>query len=180
MSKKIAYNSTFRPDDRDFSLNACLGYSPNEFGTIARGFQSAANNLVAHVSDHESDLDGMVYPIAFLYRHAVETTLKIAIVATGTEMTNEPNHLLLSIWDRIQPNVSRHFALDPSYVDLAAVRESLKDFELVDPRSFAFRYPTSKNGEAQLPGMAIINIRVLSDRANWLIHQLDRIVNAFG
>lgn len=180
MSKKIAYNSTFRPDNQDFSLNACLGYNPNEWGTIARGFPSAANNLVAHVRDHESDLDGMVYPIAFLFRHAVETTLKIAIVATGTEMPTEPDHLLLKIWDRIQPNVSRHFALHPSYVNLDAVRESLKDFELIDPRSFAFRYPTSKNGEAQLSGIAVINVDVLSDRANWLIDQIDRIINAFG
>ncbi len=179
MSKKLNYNSTFRPDD-DFLLNACLGYNSNEWGTISRGFRKAANNLVAHVRNQESDLDGMVYPITFLFRHAIETSLKIAIVATGTKPTKTPDHLLVKMWDRIQPNVARRFQSDPSYVNLSTVRKTIVDFESIDPLSIAFRYPTNKEGAKALPGIDVINLGVLSDNANRLLENLGRIINAFG
>ena len=180
MSQKLNYNSTFRPDSTNHSLNACLGYNICEWGTIARGFQAAANNLVTHVGHHEPDLDGMIYPIAFLFRHAIETTLKIAIVSTGTESVPPTNHFLLEMWDRMQPNVSKRFASDPAYLNLSEVRDILKDFESIDRSSMAFRYPTQKDGNTQLQGIDVINVGVLSERANRLIELLDRIIGAFS
>ena len=196
MQKKSAVNSTFRYDGTDHSLNACLGYNHvitpgaanvpkwlylSEWGTISRGYQKAANSLVAHVRIHESDLDEMVYPIAFLFRHAIETTLKIAIVSTGTEPPKNGEHYLLKIWDIIEPNVSLLFkSEDSSFVNLNTVREIIMDFDSIDLSSFAFRYPSNKNGSAALPGINVINVGVLSERANLLVELLERIISAFG
>lgn len=160
-------------------MNACVGYDPNSWGTIASGFQLGANELVNFARTSESDIDTLVYPIAFLYRHTIELLLKNAAQTTGTSRVIEKRHNLLDLWDAIAHQAEKRFHDDPSYIDFKGLREIIEDFENIDGRSFEFRYPFSTNGKRTLEGVTNININVLAQRANHAIEQLKLIINAY-
>ena len=50
-------------------LNACLDPFHEDWYAYTEGYKRAANVLVEHVRGKRSDLDVLVYPIIFLYRH---------------------------------------------------------------------------------------------------------------
>lgn len=175
---KLKHNKTFGPSDTDFDMNACVGAGPNTWGTVASGFQLSANKLVEFARTSESDVDIVVYPIAFLFRHAIELLLKKATQNTGSSRSIEKGHNLLDRWDTIAPQAKERFKEDPSYIDFKGLREIIKDFENVDKGSFEFRYPFTTFGERTLAGITNINLNALAHRANYAIEQLTLIINA--
>ena len=176
---KIKHNKTFGPSDTDFDMNACVGAGPNTWGTIASGFQLSANKLVEFARTSESDIDAVIYPIAFLFRHAIELLIKKATQTMGTSRVIEKGHNLLDRWDKIAPQAKERFEEDPSYIDFKGLREIIKDFDNVDKGSFEFRYPFTTNGDRTLDGITNVNINTLADRANHAIEQLTLIINAY-
>ncbi|AMV31708.1 hypothetical protein VN12_06275 [Pirellula sp. SH-Sr6A] len=176
---KTKYNKTFGPSDTDFDMNACVGYDPNSWGTNASGFQLSANKLVDFARTSESDIDILIYPIAFLFRHTIELLLKKATQTTGTSRVIEKGHNLLDRWDAIAPQAEERFKGNPSYIDFKGLREVIKDFENVDSGSFDFRYPFTTSGNRTLDGVTNVNINVLAQRANNAIEQLTLIIDAY-
>jgi hypothetical protein len=67
------------PGDRhNVSLNA-LGPEGDSWMQIIGGYKDAADILVDNITDNRSSPDFLCYPIIFLYRHFLETLLKITI-----------------------------------------------------------------------------------------------------
>ncbi len=178
-SMKTKHNKTFGPSDTDFDMNACVNYDPKGWGTVASGFQLSANKLVDFARTSESEIDILIYPIAFLFRHTLELVLKIATQTTSTARVIEKGHNLLDRWDAIAPQAEERFKDDPSYIDFKGLREIIKDFENVDKGSFDFRYPFTTSGDRTLDGITNININDLAKRANHAIEQLTLIINAY-
>src|ERR1700730_3063378 len=71
------HNSLFRPGPNS-SLNACVGRNgcPADFSRLARGFFEAGNRLVESAKISNKDVDLLIYPLVFNYRHGVEAALK--------------------------------------------------------------------------------------------------------
>jgi hypothetical protein len=176
---KLKHNKTFGPSDTDFDMNACVGAGPTGWRILAAGFQLSANKLVEFARANEREVDVVIYPIAFLFRHAIELLLKNATQITGTSIVIEKGHNLIDRWDAIAPHAKERFKGDPSYIDFKDLREIIEDFENVDKKSFEFRYPFTTDGHRTLDGITNININVLARRANHAIEQLILIINAY-
>lgn len=68
----------------DWSNNAVLNrMTGEEWWVYAEGYARGAEILVRHVVDGNRDLDFLVYPIVFLYRHHLELALKDLIRGAG-------------------------------------------------------------------------------------------------
>lgn len=150
---------------RDSHNNACL--SRPSWGKYARSYYEGARGLAEAVwaEPHIVYLDSAIYPIAFLYRHYIELSLKWLIYLLRSLESNErsiPNntHDVHTLWQESRRLLIQHFHPD-EVPGLLGMDGCIDDLKQHDPTSFAFRYPTDRQGNNQLHGLQHINLRVL-------------------
>src|SRR5690606_8323802 len=79
------------------------------------------------------------------------------------ELNFPKTHDLGKLWTECKELLEK-FEQEVIVDDLDAVSESLQQFSQLDPGSYAFRYPTNKDGDSSLPlNLEHINIRNLSE-----------------
>ncbi len=122
-------------DDGDI-LNACVGWTREQWDLYAEGYRRGAEVLVQHVRATRADQDFLIYPIVFLYRQAIEVALK-RLMWKGSQLLDRdfvmPNHhRLLPLWQQCRPIIEQVWPKGPKE-DLNAVGEVLKQFEARDP-----------------------------------------------
>lgn len=131
---------------------------------IARGFHATGREAARHLKRSRCGLSGTevfrAYPIVFLYRHSLELYLK-AIIWTGRTLlaAGETRRVDSVLNQHRLPPLVRYVgqifkALGAGwnlgtrrFRTLANFQRVIDDFESVDSASFAFRYPTKKNGD---------------------------------
>lgn len=115
----------------------------DETGIIAAGYKTAADELIAFLVEDDRD-DSLIFPIIFCYRQYVELTLKhiIELMArfdeTGARFPHD--HSLTRLWRDVKDR-QRLERDDVEANDWQIVERLLLEFDAVDSRSFAFRYP---------------------------------------
>ncbi|MGE4425805.1 MAG: hypothetical protein AB7G37_05050 [Solirubrobacteraceae bacterium] len=129
-------------------------------GTVhAAGFKEAADALVARIGERDRSHEFLVYPIVFCYRHYLELSLKNCLRTAQRyfELGDDSAikkvlgwHSLVEIWKQLRPLLEFRWPDKPGDPD--AVEHVLGQFDDVDERSDAFRYPINKNGEPSLGG----------------------------
>lgn len=128
----------------EWHLNACLGFTRDQWFGLTEGFRRAGDVLVQQAIDKRSDLDFLIYPIAFLYRQAIELSLKHVVTVGSQLLDQEPgvkwHHDLAPLWTRCRGLIEEIFPDEPK-ADLDAVGEVVDQFVARDPRSTSFRYP---------------------------------------
>ncbi len=154
--------------------------------TFALGYQQAAHTLAARLGQSRGYADYEGYPVLFLYRHSLELYLK-AIVYRGA--------MLLGLVAEERPDTRGLFDRHELVRLLPAVRAIFKemdwdfegsgvasfaDFEgfiramdSIDPRSYAFRYPMNRCGEADLPHHFVVNVVAFAEKMDRLLQLLD-------
>jgi len=140
----------------------------NEFAYI-RGSREAAQKLFQSI-ETTLDRNTLVYPIVFNYRHYLELQLKSICTSLNYYVTSKAllecekglkkiildNHCLEAIWGKVkylktQLNPEdRDFIFNPK-LDLGKVDQCVKEFSSIDPKSFAFRYATDREGNPSIP-----------------------------
>ena len=136
------------------------------------------------LAEDRSQLDAIIYPIVFLYRHYIELSLK-QIVKLGSPLMPEgkpaslDHHNLLDLWSSARPIIEKLC----SESDVAHVEEAgriILAFSEIDPNSEAFRYakrPEMKGGSPSLPkDVRHINIRLLYEEMEKVSSMLDYIL----
>ena len=158
----------------DVHLNR--GVSP-EF-LYCEGYLKAARVLANHALVHEYDRDILLFPIAFLYRHHIELSLKDLIqtahlVASG-QPRNSEGHVLVDLWGDLKKLLGQ---LDesPRRNDLDAVKAYIRQLEQVDKQGQAFRYATSTKGKPHLREFNVLDIRVFSEAMERLASYLSGV-----
>ena len=154
-------------DDRQY--NACLGWQADPTDAYILGFKSAADRLIKSLTENRSQLDALIYPIVFLYRHYIELSLK-QIVKLGSPLTPEgrtarlDHHKLLDLWSSARPIIER-LCSESDVVHVEEADRIILRFSEIDPNSEAFRYAKRskrKGGSPSLPkDVRHINIRLL-------------------
>jgi hypothetical protein len=162
--------------EADWWHNACLDPFYADWYAYTEGYRRAGSILVDHVKTHRSDLDALVYPIIFLYRHHIELRLK-NIILNGTKFLDEPcdfpkHHKLIELWSQARRILEKIYEGDPKE-DLNDTENFIKQFSNKDLYGDAFRYPTDKQGKKTLPDLMHINIRKFSDIAEKTAQLLD-------
>jgi hypothetical protein len=157
-------------EPRDWTDNAWLGRTRivNAWSLYAEGFKRAADQLVEDLLDgsaHSPDL--LIYPILFLYRHYLELRLKELIIASARLLGETPNvpghHTLTDLWAEVRPRLERIWPGPSARRHHDAIREHLREFCNLDPKSQAFRYPVDTNGVPSVTTDANISLRHLKE-----------------
>lgn len=112
----------------------------------AEGYRRAASAVFASALTTKEPPEFTVWPLAFLWRHHLELTLKW-IIATGHELHGElatfpERHHLDELW-----RDAKRYIVETSSADapgIAEVEAAIHDFERIDPGADGFRYPFAR------------------------------------
>ncbi len=130
---------------------------------IGAGYIEAANLLVDAAGKDIYHGRILLYPVLFLYRHALELDLKYTIETYGRFAGEKPNlqdHDLVSLWRSVH-KVLKHFGSnDPAD---ANVERLVAEFSKLDPNSVSFRYARDNKGKDIALGTEPVNLREFRD-----------------
>jgi HEPN domain-containing protein len=138
-------------EDREGSgCNAYLGVAAGDWDAYAEAFKLGAETLLRHVFESRMHLDLLIFPVVFLYRQYVELRLKELIEVTRhLDTEDRQTHDLARLWRKVRPELEQLF---PGSIDhLDAAEQKISELAALDPRSFTFRYPQDRTGNATLP-----------------------------
>ena len=165
--------------DGDWQANACLNWSHDPIELYAIGFKEAGDRIVEYVLTKARDQDVLIYPIAFLYRHYIELRLK-EIIREGRILLEEGNdfpkhHKIWDLWCTAKKIAIKAFENEDVPPDLKYAEHVINEFSRIDPESFSFRYPTTKQGDKTLDRVKYVNIRRLAMHVEELSRDLEGI-----
>ncbi len=146
--------------DEDWHLNACVNYSHWPEQLYSDGYRLAARFLAERVCESRQELDALIYPIVYLYRHHCELVLKsITVVASALlnrkladpEVNALGRHGLIELWTNLRPLLNRvcEAAGNPPFPeeDLDGIESYIEQLNEHDSDGQRFRYATVKRQE---------------------------------
>jgi hypothetical protein len=157
-----------------------------DFGAFAKGYTRAANRLAASLLEAPRFPDYEAYPVVFLYRHALELSLK-HIIYGGVQLAafrrmdavNEQlknNHNLVDLAQTAGKVLALLFPKDEMLIGLnATVAAICNDWAQIDPRSDAYRYPIDTKGRPSTKQHQVVNLRSLATRMAAVLEDLDTV-----
>ncbi|MEU6554632.1 hypothetical protein ABZ915_30810 [Streptomyces sp. NPDC046915] len=170
-------------DQGHWSQIACVGWLKDDWYGHAHAFRRSAEILHQQASQDTCELDTAFFPMAFLWRHYVELTLK-RLITDLQHLLNEPSqevmrtHNIEVLWRVFRPLAERAHPNEPS-TDLDNVEATLRQLHGLDPTSEGFRYPIRANGSPTLEGIDRIHLGTFHDAmvrtANWLDSGVDLV-----
>jgi hypothetical protein len=155
MNPEMKDNLLFKADSNSWR-NAQLVHS-EYFDIYAIGYKRAADMLIERVQKEQItfDINTLVFPIVFLYRHYLELRLK-SIIKEGYAIEGQAvpekhmHHDLSRLWNKAN-ELRIKAKVEIEEKDQKFVRSCLDEFSKIDPFSQAFRYPTIKKRKGK-PG----------------------------
>jgi len=134
-------------------------------GTYLVGFQRAADMIVEAANSDDLNPNDLFFPVAYLYRHHLELTLK-GLVCLGIRVGLLDGckdildaHNLHKLWNKAKQLIKELWPDSPD-VALEAVEQNILEFHKLDPKGQAFRYALDKKGSPHLtngPKMVDLN-----------------------
>lgn len=173
----------FRNDLSDVVNDAIIDFHYMPFTFYADGYKIAADRLIGscilNLPFGRDDIDVLVYPIVFNYRHYVELRLKEIILALrpigdGKKNREFKTHNLKKLWEEII-DLYRSHRKDYDKEDFENAERIIFQLHVVDEASFNFRYPTNKKGDKTSLEMSRLNIRNFGEVMHRLADFLDSL-----
>jgi hypothetical protein len=151
---------------RNFPLNF-MNNPQDEFGPYAEAYHRAAKILAKRLHRASGYMDTDALPVVFLYRHALELTLKaILLVGFGSPLGEKykitaddikaalASHSLAPMFlqtVRVFKAAKIKWCPDiPGFSTEAEMSQSLREFDKIDRKAVAFRYPTDRQLDGNL------------------------------
>ncbi|TXH06873.1 MAG: hypothetical protein E6Q06_04620 [Candidatus Moraniibacteriota bacterium] len=154
--------------DREISdFNACVGTNggPYTYTDYSRGYFFAARTVAEDVLQRRRNIDISIYPIFYLYRHAVELALKGMINFLSYYYNHEDaraaGHDILKLWNETKKLVKKIDLLKEDKELITFLEKVFQDISRLDESAEVFRFPESKGRELYLQDQSHINILVL-------------------
>jgi hypothetical protein len=163
--------------------------SPREhFAMYAEGFHTGARALVARLATGPLFTMFEACPIIFLYRHALELYLKaiaiwgrdlldlagVSCPDPGKALTNHPLRDLMPTMEAVVRALGWDWDLGTDSLRTKQDFDALlNELDRVDPKSYAFRYPVDKKGNASLPEGYTLRFPEFVRRLDDLLQALD-------
>ncbi|MFZ1683102.1 MAG: hypothetical protein WAU88_03135 [Candidatus Zixiibacteriota bacterium] len=167
--------------------NFVIGFSKtslSDFGVYAKGYTRAADRLAIALIEAPRFSDYEAYPVCFLYRHALELSLK-QIVSDSTRLATftfkeevysvlQSCHNLEKLAETVERLLVKYFPNDVDLHEFAdRIRISCKEISALDQRSESFRYPVNKRGIATVDHHQIINLEAFARHLSSLLEELE-------
>ena len=128
-------------------------------GAYAVGFKDAADKVVEAAASEDRNPDLLFFPVAYLYRHSLELSLKhIVRMSARSGAISLPEseldellggHNLYCLWRQTRAAIEAVWP-DGDKSDTDAVEKIILEFHGLDKSGQAFRYPTDKSGRPHL------------------------------
>jgi hypothetical protein len=138
----------FKPVDKTKVKFKTLGPSLWDLSRYAEMYWEAARQLAGN----EPGDSLAAFPMAFLYRHALELTIKAILVGQGP-ITGKCEDEVLKISHRLAPHtkdlrkvVEHHRLIDGCDYHFRDLEKLIKEWEALDPDGMALRYSVKKDG----------------------------------
>lgn len=161
--ERYKHNDLFRPGPRT-RFNACVGSNGGPYGLdqFADGYFKAAQVILTDVLKDPTSVDLEIYPLVFVYRHAIELSLKNLVTllprAFYESATSRPTHKLTDNWEVVRSYLLRLDEIDKD--DVEEVDSIIADFVDLDVDGQTFRFPSDRKGGRFLQETTHINVLV--------------------
>jgi len=163
----LKYNKgdLFKWDMFTSDYNACVGKNggPYTYGDYCRGYFFAARTLAEKVVAERRNLDISIYPMFYMYRHAIELGLKQVWATNSYINSGERNvmggHNLKEIWKKLKPKLLILEEIENETIDI--MDKIINDIYELDHLAEEFRFPESLDKKLYLQDKSHINILAL-------------------
>ena len=175
-----------KPIDHTYFSISFTSNPKYDFAAFAKGYSSATSTLANHLIERIDFPDYDAYPVVFLYRHAFELSLKNIIywparllAFKGVEDIGEK---LCNIHDLVKLAQNAEIILLKAFPGDQSLHEFTQDFvstaqefSEIDPGSYSYRYPISRQGDYLTPKGQSVNLSSLSEHMETILDNLDTI-----
>lgn len=138
---------------------------------IWRGYISGAEALVEDCRRNPQERHVLIYPILYLYRHAIELAIKWILTMYGGYAPNDiASHDLWDLWQLCRPVID---AAGDSDGSTAIVEPIIKQMHDLDKSALAFRYGFDRNAKAPKLPEGLYDIENIRDVMTGVGHFFD-------
>ena len=178
----------------DDHSNFVVGFTPDpkrDFGVFAKGYRLAADRLTAQLFAAPRFSDYEAYPVVFLYRHALELSLKHIIYASvdlaalkyldDLDKGLQNTHDLRKLSQAATGLLTLLYPEDEFLKQISSVlADTCADLGSLDARSDAYRYPIDARGLRSTDEHTTVNLHAFATRMSPLLEDLDTIHFGLG
>lgn len=176
-------------DEFSDPTNFVISFTRNpmeDFGVFSKGYALAANRLAGFLLEAQQFSDYEAYPIVFLYRHAIELSLK-HIIYTWSKLAAfkhldevdrglQNSHDIKRLSGIVATLLATLFPKDEGLRQaIAMVTKTCHEFWEIDPRSDGYRYPINTEGQRSTKRHQVVNLRAFADRMSAVLEDLDTV-----
>ncbi|MFI4881578.1 MAG: hypothetical protein ACIAQU_03220 [Phycisphaerales bacterium JB064] len=148
----------------NWKLNACIGKQlPDDIAdyTYADGYRKAAELIAMYVDQAQINVDTLVYPFVFNWRHHFELVLKHMVQLAAELHDEEPGdlagHHLVPLWQRLKPYILKRWPNAGTEVP-DRCEELVRALDRLDQSGQTFRYSANRQGKRHLEEEMRLNI----------------------
>ena len=160
----------------------------------AAAYREAANLIVLALAEgqHSWGYDKFFFPVAYLYRHAIELSLKecisyavqLQLIQNDEELRKViDGHNLYKLWNKLKPGIE-YFWSGSDREPVIAAETVISEFHQLDKSGQEFRYPLTKEGKRSLSSSSAklhsVDLEQLRDVAGGVCTFLDGCTAGFS
>jgi hypothetical protein len=178
-------------NEYDWEMNAMVGKADSY--AYSEGYRLAGRIVADHAIQNALDVDFLVYPVIFLYRHYVELQLK-RLIPTGARLVGQElseanrkllqqSHRLNQLWALFEPILQKarqeNMLITPE--EIGGLGWYVLQLNEIDPKSEGFRYQVTRSGEPSINNNQhpALNIGVIAEGMEKLTGYLFGLGEAF-
>lgn len=117
---------------------------------MREGYKKAADRMVLASEETPIERDYLIFPIIFNYRQYLELALKYHLAMYGYTVQINANwrtHELTVLWSEFLAMLELYGSEDPDDAN-PIVGKIILEFAKIDPKSYSYRYPVDRQGNA--------------------------------
>lgn len=147
------YNPSFLEEGGNYYSRSVIGYkySVEKFYPFVRAYTECAECLYKKINEDKGLKESLFIPMCYLYRNAVEISLKETLFEEcsftfqeAVKNLKERKHSILSLWNLIRGEVIEHADAPKDDTTIENVERYITQLHNADGTSDKFRYPTDK------------------------------------
>jgi hypothetical protein len=146
-------------EDKLWQFNACVGQNggPYDYLAYSHGYFQAGHLICEElIKNGGIGIDTLIYPLLYLYRHALELSLKDFLKNNHEKIVAK--HELNILWDKIEKRLYTLASYEKQEKSLEKLKDVIDKFCAIDPNGEIPRFPEDKKGNLFLQDTGIINI----------------------
>lgn len=158
----------------------------DDFGVFSKGYRMAANKLANALLEASRFSDYEAYPVVFLYRHALELSLKHIIIRStllaAFKFRNDIDAKIRNTHNLEKLSASVASLLPSLFPEDADIDIFIKkiittcaEFSKIDPISISYRYPIDNKGLPSTERHQVVNLRSFANHMASILEVLETV-----